>query len=344
MKLPERRNQKSAADAKGILSAPQQAPSPQGGVAGPAQTRSAASGRDAKREEGNVSAVHTLKDDLQSVVRDKKISVVRAVSLEEERRVRKVSEKVAAPVAQKSNRVFGIIFSTTLLLFLGAGALFGVYTIMQQGVGAPPSPENSSSILFAEQSVLLSIDNTSQGDLKRLLASARTSQNGSLGSIARIVPVKTIDVDGSPQQIPATFSEFMQALGVHAPESLIRAVSPDFFFGIHTVYKNAPLFVIPVISYDNAFAGMLAWEEFLNADLAPAFTSVPALATDENGLPVKRTFKDLVMRNYDVRALKDNAGTIQLYYSFPTQNILVIAESPYSFTEILSRLQAGRKL
>lgn len=63
-----------------------------------------------------------------------------------------------------------------------------------------------------------------------------------------------------------------------------------------------------------------------------------------DGIQVQRPFSDLVMRNYDVRALKDNDGVIQLYYSFPTRDLLVIAESPYTFTEILSRLQAGRRL
>jgi uncharacterized protein (DUF2141 family) len=99
-----------------------------------------------------------------------------------------------------------------------------------------------------------------------------------------------------------------------------------------------------VTSYDHAFAGMLTWEDSINTDLAPVFTAVPALTKDQNGLPVKRTFQDLVMRNYDVRALEDDNGQIQMYYSFPTQNILVLAESPYSFTEILSRLQASRQL
>jgi len=110
------------------------------------------------------------------------------------------------------------------------------------------------------------------------------------------------------------------------------------------VDKNAPILIIPVTSHDHAFAAMLEWEKNLNADLSPLFTAVPTLKQDQNGLPVERTYEDLVMRNYDVRALKDDAGTIELYYSFPTQNILVIAESPYSFAEILSRLQAGRQL
>ncbi|MDO8514482.1 MAG: hypothetical protein Q7S50_02980 [bacterium] len=351
VKLPERRapaqtgDQNGAADAKVVSPISPQAPSLKESIADPTQISKDVPAQSAKREAGSVAAVHTLKDDLQGVVRDKKISVVRAVSLEEDRRVRKAAEKVEAPATtQRSKRTFGVIFSIVLLMLLGAGALFGVYTVMQQRTGTPPPPINASSILFAEQSVPLSLDDTAQGDLKRMLASARVAQNGSLGSITRIIPVKTVGTDGGSEQVPATFAEFMQALGVHAPEDLIRALGNDFFFGIHTVDKNAPLFVIPVTSHDHAFAGMLEWESSLNADLAPVFTSVPVLATDGNGLPIKRVFQDLVMRNYDVRALKDDSGTTQLYYSFPTQNILIIAESPYSFTEILSRLQASRKL
>ena len=89
---------------------------------------------------------------------------------------------------------------------------------------------------------------------------------------------------------------------------------------------------------------MLEWEDMINADLIPAFTSVPDTEAGADGLIKKRQFEDVVMRNYDVRALKDDAGTIQLYYSFPTRNILIIAESPYSFAEVLSRLRAERKL
>jgi hypothetical protein len=102
--------------------------------------------------------------------------------------------------------------------------------------------------------------------------------------------------------------------------------------------------VIEVNSYDRAFDGMLEWEKTMNGDLAPFFTAVPRLVTGPDGIPVERTFTDLVMRNYDVRALKDDSGAIELYYSFPTRDLLVIAESPYTFTEILSRLQAGRRL
>ncbi len=297
------------------------------------------------RSQSSVTAVHTLKDDLQGVVYDQKISVVKAVSLEEDRRAHKGTSGIETPGAhQRSSRLFGILFASFTLLALGGGALFGVFFVMNQQK-TPAQIDTGSSILFAEQSVLLSLDEQSPAELKRALESGRSSSQGALGSITRIIPVTAeVDADGVPQNRPATFREFMDATGANPPEEALRALADDFFLGVHAADKSAPLIIIPVVSHARAFAAMLAWEDALNPDLAPLFTSVPRLTQDANGVPSKRTYEDLIMRNYDVRALKDDRGEIQLYYSFPTQNILIIAESPYSFPEILSRLQASRQL
>ena len=293
----------------------------------------------------SVTAVHTLKDDLQGVVHDQKISVVKAVSLEEDRRAHRGPDTGETPGAQqRSSRLFAIVFASLTLIGLGAGALFGVFFVMNQQK-APPQIDTSSSILFAEQSVLLSLDEQSPNELKNALAVGRTASQGALGSITRIIPVVAeADADGIPQNRPATFKEFMAAIGAHSSDEALRALGNDFFLGVHAADKSAPLIIVPVVSHARAFAAMLAWEDALNSDLTPFFTPVPRLTQDANGVPSKRIYEDLIMRNYDVRALKDDRGEIQLYYSFPTQNILIIAESPYSFPEILSRLQASRQL
>ncbi len=329
VKLPERRDMKGAADIQ---------PTPKIIAPPPPPTTTPRPEPQAKPAD-IVVAMHTLKDDLQHVVQEQKISVVHAVSLEETRRHKEEKPPTTQGATQRSRRTAGILFAVVLLLVLGAGALFGVYTVMHSraGIAAP----QISSILFAESTVSLTLQGQQPRELKQLIAAAREQGGGTLGSITRVLPI-VLGEDGIER--PATTQEFLQALGVHAPDELARALSSDFFFGIHTVDKNAPILLIPVTSYAHAFSGMLAWEDSVNADLAPVFTAVAALTTDAQGLPVKRTFSDLVMRNYDARALKDDAGNIQLYYSFPTQGILVIAESPYSFNEILSRLQANRQL
>ncbi len=331
IKLPERRDFKAAADIKAVPKVITPPTPPDAAVPAPAP---------AVKQDSSVVPLHTLKDDLQHVVQEQKISVVHAVSLEETRRQKNAQKDTPTPaVAQRSRRTFSIIFAVALLLVLGSGALFGVYVVMRSH--ASVTTPQISSILFAESTVSLPLDGQAPRDLKQLLAAARTQGGGTLGSITRIVPT-VHTADGTER--PATTQEFLTAIGALVPDELIRALSSDFFFGIHTVDKNAPILLVSVTSYPHAFSGMLAWEDHLNGDLAPVFTPVPVLTVDAQGLPAKRTFVDLVMRNYDARALKDDSGNIQLYYSFPTQNILVIAESPYSFNEILSRLQANRQL
>lgn len=356
IKLPERRDFKAAADIRAAdpesgaaileehiikrVDVPEEgptAPTENSGLpqSGPANERSSAI----------VAPFRTLKDDLQTVVREQKISLVHAATLEQEK---KHGQEHLAPEQQEikkhtSRRMVGILFATGVLLFLGVGAIAGVLLVSQEQQSIPPSPQ--TSILFAEQTLSFALDNQPAENLKNELAQARTKQLGSLGSITRIVPtVQATSTNGTSQPTPATLSQFFSAVGINPPQELVGAIGPQFFLGFHVVDTNAPLLVIPVTSYDHAFAGMLAWEATMDSDLSPIFNSVPMTTMATSGIPVQRTFQDAVMRNYDVRELTDDAGNIVLYYSFPTPNILVIAQSPYSFTEILSRLQADREL
>jgi hypothetical protein len=352
IKLPERREFKAAADipkpATGSLeTAPAVAPTGKTAMEVPDALQSLDAPAPAvEHGASSVVPLRTLKDDLQTIVREQKISLVRAVSLEEEKRSgqERIAPEQREIRSHRSRRTFGILFSTAVLVLLGAGALFGVFFVEQERTASPATIPDSS-ILFSEQTASLPIDNLSPQDLKAQLAQVRLKSLGALGSITRIVPTVTATgTSGTATTRLATIQEFLSALGANPPDELLRAIGPDFFFGFHVVDKNAPLFVIPVTSYDHAFAGMLTWESTMNADLSPVFTSVPSTIIGSGGLPTTRTFQDAVLRNYDIRELNDDSGTTELYYSFPTPNILVIAESPYSFSEILSRLQAQREL
>lgn len=334
VKLPERFDQKGAADPKAA---------PNAGQSTKVVTEIITPKMNIEAAERNpVSSLHTLKHDLQDISREQKVSLVHAVSLEEDRRAH-ARETETPAVQQRSKRTFVMLFAVLFLLTIGGG-IFAITVSMAQKPSQVPPALSSPSLLFAEDSVVLPLTKSSSVELRRALGDGRTALNKTLGSITRVVPVvTTINQDGTKSEVPATLTEYLKGVGARAPDDLLRALDNQFFLGIHSIGENAPLIVVPVISYERAFAGMLAWERNLNADLVPLFTQVPTLI-NESGLPQTRIYQDLVMRNHDVRALKDDRGEIQLYYAFPNQDILVIAESPYSFVEILSRLQAQRNL
>ena len=292
-----------------------------------------------------VFPLRTLKDDLQRIVREKKISLVRAVALEGEKKYAEGDVAERGQIKEvHSRRVFRILFAIFIFSILGTAAFFGVYVIVQERSGIPKQ-ESETSILFSENTFSLPVEKNTPLEIKRLVAQVRTDKGATLGSITHFVPTNQEEnADGVSTERFLTLEEFFNAMGTRASADLFRALSSKFFFGTYTVDETAPIFVIPVLSYERAFAGMLAWEQTMNADLAPTFTRVSDQVQGVGGLPDRRRFEDVVMRNYDVRVLKNDAGVIELYYSFPTRRLLIIGENVYSFTEILSRLRAGRKL
>ncbi len=291
-----------------------------------------------------VVSLHTMKGDLQSAVQQGNISTVRAAALEADKRTAKASlSRVVVPPRNPRRRGGGafLIITTVIFFALGGATLYALYfTTLQK---TPPHAQ-SSSLIFSEQQTALPLDGQRADTLKQALARAAATVGSGSGSILQIVP--TITGTSTSQTRLATLAEFLVALHAQAPDDLLRALSDQFFFGIHSADVPSPIFIIPVTSYDRAFAGMLEWESSIDGQLSPPFKVVSPylLAQSTSSLPALRTFQDAIMKNYDIRVLKDDDGTTALYYSFPNQNLLIIAGSLASFPEILSRLQAQRKL
>ena len=283
-----------------------------------------------------------MKTDLQDIVRETKMSLVRAASMEMSKKAqetqRAMFEKPREGVARKT---ILMVLSIIILLGLGGGAIFGLYILTHRS--STPIPSNDSpSVLFVENNMALALGETSP-TVRQILADI-IRQQGPAGSILQIIPT-LVPGDGGGGTRNATLAEFFSTLGARVPGDLMRAVPGDFFLGIHMADVPSPVFIIPVSSYDRAFAGMLLWESSISTDLSSLFRQVSPMTTSpHDGTLVPRRFHDLIMRNYDVRVLSDDAGKAVLYYSFVTPGILIVFSSPYSFAEVLSRLQAERKL
>lgn len=297
-------------------------------------------------ERSPVVSLHTMKDDIQDAVREQQISMVRAASLEADKRAQQTPPpKITAPAEgspRKSRHIALPITLIALFLALGGAALYAAYFFTAKQA-APVA--TSTGLIFAEQQSTLPLDTETVAGLKQTLGNMLSSQANGAGSILQVTP----SVTGASGQgaRKAILEEFLHALGARPPDELIRALGNDFFFGIHATDVPSAIFILPVVSYDHAFAGMLAWEKTINADLQPLYREVPTYLplVASSTPPERRAFKDDRMRNLDIRMLRDDGGAVVLYYSFtPQHNFLIIASSPYTFPEVLSRLQAQRKL
>ncbi|MBI4068448.1 hypothetical protein HY413_03520 [Candidatus Kaiserbacteria bacterium] len=289
-----------------------------------------------------VTSLHTLKDDLRDLVKVRKMSLIHAATLESERerQTADVESVVDATRARRRLRMFRLFAILALLFALGGAALFAVFIVQSERSGGQQT-DLGSSLVFAEQTLSFPLlPDQNPREVRAQLATSRYQGNLTLGAMLRIVP--TVSTAGGER--PATTAEFLQAIAPTAPDELVRSVGTDFFFGTHTIDENVPVIIIPVASYEHAFAGMLAWEPSFNDDMTPLFPLVHYEKTDEQGIPHLVSFEDVLIKNYDVRALRDENGDIRMLYSFPSRDYLIISESPHSFVEALARLRAERRL
>src|SRR3990167_4711440 len=168
--------------------------------------------------------------------------------------------------------------------------------------------------------------------------SANTEINLTLTATSREALINTLAdaVRGAPswELIHINFSlstvKFLEMLGTRAPGSLIRAFDPLFMFG---AFGESTFLIIKLVSFENAFAGMLAWEKDLSQDIGPLF----ATAKFSRNLPPASTFADLTDRNKDVRILALGDQSI-LLYSFFDNNMLIITDHIETLRTLIDRL------
>ena len=290
-------------------------------------------------EKTTIFPLHTLKDDMHNVVQGQNMSIVHAMALEQQKRMS--NPRDSRNTAPKHLSILLPVLIITSLVIVSIASLIGI--IYVERLRSTPQQISDSSIVFSEKTVAIKINGSQSGMIKIALANALKDTSDSQGSITRVMPQTSASTtDVAPQE--ATLPEFFTALGINPPSQLIRSLSGKFFFGFHTLDRRYPIFVLPVISYDNAVAGMLDWEKSIDQDLSPIYTLVPTSKLNDSGVPIPRTFTHTIMYNADVRVLTNDAGVPVLYYSFPSPTILIIAENPYTFPEIISRLQAQREL
>ena len=99
------------------------------------------------------------------------------------------------------------------------------------------------------------------------------------------------------------------------------------------------IYIKKIDFFDNAFAGMLRWEDFMADDMFPLF----AIDGVDKSIREKK-FKDLVFRNQDIRILTDAQDQILLVYSFPDRQTLIITTDIETFDEIINRLNTPKPL
>lgn len=291
--------------------------------------------KDVKKETSYLPPIRTYKGDVTDSIKSGRQSFAGMVMAEGARRERagvSIPTKETVPQRKKILFIVGgilfVLFTAIIITFLFLG-------------GEAEAPEILPTVpawnpIFTEIDKNVALNQFTENELRSKLGETKRNTTIPIGAVLRVVLTKSVESGGGRQEIPITVSELFSALPNDIPSQLLRTLNDSFFFGFHSFRTIAPALIVQNRFYDGSFLGMLEWERFMLNDIAPIFLIAPTSQ--------QKLFEDMVIKNIDIRALKDGRGEIILLYSFVDRETIIITTSTETFGEIVNRLRTPRSI
>ncbi len=276
----------------------------------------------------SLKQIRTFQGDVANALTSQKESLF---SIQQREQSKKSSDDNTNQSSHGRSRKIGeltwLILGSFIFILLGSGgAWFGYQEFINKT--APP-------IITTPLSRLISV----QGEVEINLASTTKE------ALFSIVMEKGTEISpneiehfvlrkGSGELAPLiTTAEFFQKLETTAPSNLLRSFDPIFMFA---TYGESRFILLKLSSFENAFPGMLAWEQTMARDIGPLFLTNELLQTSTSA----SNFKDVTYKNKDARTIIDTGTTTKplLLYSFFDNRILIITDRFETLKVLTERL------
>lgn len=301
-------------------------------------------------EEKNISKqsiVRTYKSDVEEAIKMDRVSSM-DIAIAEEKKRQKYQPIVPPDDAPKSRKAIFFIISL-LFVFAGIGAFN--FNYIKEKVSLAPAPKKTFEIvalITADSNAELNLSELSKKDADDSLFELINLADIKPNSIQNIYITKSIIENGKETKKLMESKEFLPLISSKIPDILLRSLSPEYMIGNHSWNGNQPFIILKTDSYENAFAGMLSWEKNIAGDLSALFPrNIPpstqeGTTTTEQILSYKKDFEDVLVKNKDARALRDETGNIFLIYALPDKKTVIITSNTETLAELFDRLIRAR--
>jgi len=295
------------------------------------------------------SIVRTYKSDAEEAIKMEKMSSV-SIALAEEKKKQKYHPIASSDTAPRSKKTLLFVISL-LFVFAGIGAFN--FNYIKEKLKMTPAPKKGFEI-----ATLITSDSNTEFDLSKLdkknvvnsLSEIINTTDVKSNSIQNIYVTKNVIGEGKKTKTSVTSKEFLPLIISKIPDILLRSLSPEYMLGVHSWNGNQPFIILKTDSYENAFAGMLSWEKNMAGDLNMLFprNNLPSIqdgtTTTEQILSYKKDFEDVLVKNKDTRALRNEDGDIFLIYSLPDKETVIITSNTDTLAELFDRIIRSRAI
>lgn len=286
-------------------------------------------------KESPLKQIRTFQGDVAEALKKQDESLV---SIQRAEHLKKDSSTESGEPRNTKKKSLLFLFGSVLLFTLGAVGAWYAYGEFIRKTITPiiDTPTNRFLSTNSVASLDFATTTTREMLINNLFNAVETTPPGETKHLS------LIKIEGKENLLLST-SEFFNILRSQAPSSLIRSFDPSFMLGSlgedsGTMGKSVFL-IIKLVSFENAFAGMLLWEKDLNRNIGPIFTTAPLL----KNIPDGQAFIDVTDRNKDIRALTFENKPV-LLYSFYENNMLIITDSVETLRILVDRLTREKLL
>lgn len=295
---------------------------------------------------GAVPTLRTYKTDVEELLGSGKGSLIGMAAAEQKKAPAPPLATRGGAGATDDKRLLYLKLSLGLIV-LGIIAVAALYFLKGQGSVTPlPLAQSLITINPTDTTEEITIDSLDRVGLVSKLTGERTQKNVALNTLHLLAFTTGKD---TAKEVAAART-FLALLGTRASETLLRALGDKFAYGLHNFRNNQPFLIFSVNDYQNAFAGMLAWESAIQTDLQNFFIAAlatpPAAATTTAALfraSTQAQFVDGVIANKDVRLIRDANGNTVFLYSFVNPKTLVLTTNSDTLKEIMRRLVVSQQ-
>jgi len=280
------------------------------------------------------SSIRTYRSDLSKIVTGKNISATR-IAIAEDTKRRKLFKKVSLEAKKNT----ALIITSTVLVVAGVVSVFLLNSFKPTPTIEVQEVE-LKQIIYTEYQKGLFFENPSKLKLSKSVQDEVEEMNTPLGSLIQLYFTKRSSAENETQMGKSliTTTQLIELLDARISETLLRFLEPDFTFGFHSTTQNSPFLVLKTRSFEDSFPEMLKWEETILEDLQAIFIEDNLVFSKDRLRENRYQFKDIVIKNKDVRAILDGGGKILFVYSFPDKETIVITTNKITLQEIFDRL------
>ncbi len=288
--------------------------------------------------------IRTYESDMAEAMTKKRASVAKIVIAENSKNSNSevISNKESSNIGKN---ILKFVFSLIFIVAGGFGAYY-LYTISPLAKQPVVKQEGKiPSVITPDALKVVSAPELKKGMLTQFVNSQFNKYDIPNNQIYEIVPaIKT----AASTTIKLGSKKFIEAMGFEITDTLKRSLTDRWMLGIYSYNgKNIPFIILTNDFFQNAFAGMLKWEEtmpdeFMNIfdykEIAYRNTS-NSTSTISNFYNIKGNFEDKVIKNRDIREFKTQNGEMLLLYTFLDKNTILITDSEIVIPALIERIE-----